>query len=265
MYTPLARAFAIVDLLARAREGLALSAIGVELGLAKSAAHRLLTSLAEEGFVAQDPVSERYRLTLRLPVLGFRLLATLGLTDVVQPILDRLARTSGELVRLGLVDGDDLIWVAWSQGSSDALRYVPDFGRPLVLHTTGSGTAWLASLPDAEAIRIFRKHRDRAEAHTTGRMGRAPAEREFLAKLAKVRRNGYGLNLELADRGINAIAVAVSTAEAGDRHVVGTLSVAGPSIRLSEKRLAALLPLLKAHAAELGEVWPMHLQITAAR
>lgn len=265
MYAPLARAFDILRLLANAPEGLPVSTISKEVGIAKSATHRLLASLVKEGYVAQHRISERYGLTLRLPVLGFHVLAAMGITDVVQPILDRLAKDTRELVRLGLVDSGDLIWVAWSQGSQDSLRYVPSFGRELVLHTTASGTAWLASMPNQEALRIVRTRAARRRSKAIKHHRNVLDEKAFLRKLAQVRRDGYGLNLELAERGINAVAMTVETGDGESRRVVGTLSVAGPSIRMTEQRLTTLLPILRARAREVGEVWPMHVQITATQ
>ena len=245
MYQPLIRALEILQLLARARDGLSVSALSEQTKLAKSAAHRLLTNLVEEGYVRQDPISERYLLTLRLPALGFRFLASNGITDVVQPILNRLAEQTGELIHLGLVDGDSLIWVGWAQGSQAPLRYVPVFGREVVLHTTGSGSTWLASLPEKEALRIFRKHGFRRSPTPGFGRNAVKTEKEFLAKLAKVRRDGYGLNLEEGEPGINAIAVAFRGGADPDSPVVGTLSIAGPSIRLSKAKLIEMLPVLR--------------------
>lgn len=265
MYLPLSRAFELLQLLARSRGGMSISVLSEQTGLAKSAVHRLLTSLVEDGYVGQDPASERYHLTLRLPALGFRFLAANGVTDVVQPILDRLAQQTGELIHLGLVDGDSLLWVAWAQGSQAPLRYVPVFGREVVLHATGSGAVWLASLPERDAVAIFRRHGfRRTDTPGYGRHA-VRSESELLAKLRKVRRDGYSLNMEEGEPGINAIAVAVRGGPDPQSEVVGTLSIAGPTIRTGKERLVGMLPVLSAHARELSEVWPMHLQIRAAQ
>jgi IclR family transcriptional regulator, acetate operon repressor len=263
MYLPLSRAFDMLQLFARSRGGLSVSALSEHTGLAKSAVHRLLVSLVADGYVSQEPASERYHLTLRLPALAFRFLAANGITDVVQPILDRLARQTGELIHLGLVDGDSLVWVAWAQGSQAPLRYVPVFGREVVLHATGSGATWLASLPEREALRIVRKHKFR-KAKTPG-YGRyaVSSEKEFLAKLRRVRRDGYSLNLEEGEPGVNAIAVAFRGGVDSNSPIVGTISIAGPSIRVSKAKLIAMLPVLRANARELSEFWPMHLQMRA--
>lgn len=261
-YLPLSRALDIMQLLAGARDGLTVSAISKELRLAKSAAHRLLGTMLSDGYVRQDAISERYHLTLRLAALGFRYLAANGLTDVVQPILNRLAAQTGELVHLGVVDDERMFWVAWAQGSVSPLRYVPVIGREVVLHTTGSGATWLASLPDEEAIRILRRHGFRKSPTPGYGRNAVRTEKEFIAKIRKVRRDGFALNIEEGEPFINAIAVAFQAAPSPSSPVAGTVAIAGPSNRMTRTALLAMLPELRAHCRELTEVWPMHVQLS---
>ena len=264
-YKPLVRALQFLQMLATDAEGLSVSTISHQTKLAKSATHRLLNTLVEEGYVRQDPVSERYHLTLRLPALGFRYLGIIGLTDVVQPVLDRLAEQTGELVQFGIVDGDRLIWVAWAQGSKAPLRYVPVLGREIILYTTGSGAVWLAAMSDEEALRIM--HRQGFKKGPAPGYGRNAVgnDAEFLNKLRRVRRDGYGFNLEEGEPGINAIAVGVHGSPQSDSPVVATIAVAGPSVRVTKASLLAAVPGLRAAALELTEVWPMRLQLDAAQ
>ena len=62
--------------------------------------------------------------------------------QIVQPVLDRLAQETGELVRLGVIDGERQTWIAKSQGARSGLRYDPDMGRDAPLFYTASGHAW---------------------------------------------------------------------------------------------------------------------------
>lgn len=256
-YQPLVRTLEILQMLGVARDGISVSEIGRGTKLAKSAAFRLLNTLVEAGYVRKDPMSEHYSLTLRLPALGFRFLGIQGLTDVVQPILDRLAQETGELVQFGLVEGDRLIWVTWAQGSRAPLRYVPVLGREIILYTTGSGAVWLANLPDKDALRIMRTQGFVKNATPGYGLNAVRNEAEFLAKLRRVRRDGYGFNLEEGEPGINAIAVAVRDDLQPGSEVVATIALAGPSIRVTKRSLLDALPKLRAAALEMGEVWPM--------
>jgi DNA-binding IclR family transcriptional regulator len=245
-----------------ARDGVSVSTISREMKLAKSATHRLLNTMLESGYVRRDPISERYHLTLRLPALGFRYLSAHGLTDVIQPILDRLAAETGELVQLGLIERRRIIWVAWAQGSKSPLRYVPVLGREIILYTTASGVVWLSSLDEPYALKILREQ-GFVRTDTPGYGRRAVRnEKEFVAKMAEARRLGYAFNLEEGEPGINAVAMAFRGNAANEGPVVGTLAVAGPSIRATKARLIRALPYLRAACRDLSEAWPMRVQIT---
>lgn len=83
-----------------------------------------------------------------------RFLSAGGVVDVAQPILERLATTSGELIRLAIVDGEQLIYVAKAQGARQGIRYDPEMGRPVMLSCSAAGMIWLAGKSEEEAVRL---------------------------------------------------------------------------------------------------------------
>jgi IclR family transcriptional regulator, acetate operon repressor len=249
----------IVELLVDHPDGVPLSEIARRLRLAKSATHRLLTTLVERGYVEQPPGREQYRLSLKLSALGFRYVSQTGLLDICQPVLDRLAVETGELVRMALADGQGLTWVAKSQGARFGLRYDPDMGSPVVLHATASGRAWLVTLPEAEAVEYVEAH----GFDVPDRFGRQKVK--SIADLAKELKTtasrGYALAVEEGEPGAAAVALAIPMR--GGKRSPGTLSVAGPVVRMSSQALTEIVPKLSAVVAEIGDLWPI-LQVTGA-
>ena len=102
----LERSLNVLEYLVAHPEGSSLSALAAALNLPLSATHRLLTELMRLGYVRQDQSHGEYMLTIKLVAMGLSFLSASGITDVAQPLLDRLAADSGELVRLAVVDGD---------------------------------------------------------------------------------------------------------------------------------------------------------------
>ncbi|MFZ9636146.1 MAG: IclR family transcriptional regulator, partial [Alphaproteobacteria bacterium] len=184
----LARAVDVIELLADYPDGERLSAIAQRLELPKSAVHRLLAPLCASGWAEQDPATGRYRLSLRFAALGRRLFDATGLHEVCQPVLERLARDSRELVRLTLAQDGGLGWLCSAQGAPPGLRYEPAMTGPVALHATANGKAWLATLPDAEVRRLLRARG--MAALTTRTIVDATA---LLRDLALVRRRGWAL------------------------------------------------------------------------
>src|SRR5262245_24828468 len=107
----LERSLDLLEALAGWPDGIALGDLAAQLGMPKSAVHRLLVTLLERGYVLQDPASLDYRLSLRLAELGFRLLDGLKLPDLAMPVLNRLAERTAEYCRLALLEGEGLTWV----------------------------------------------------------------------------------------------------------------------------------------------------------
>jgi DNA-binding IclR family transcriptional regulator len=239
-----------LQLLAEHPSGLPLQAIAERIDVAKSGAHRLLADLARNGYVRQDADTARYFLTTRLVSLGFRYLAASGVVDLAQPVLDRLAADTGELVRLGIVDGERQTWVAKAQGARTGLRYDADMGREAPLACTASGHAWLACLDDDDAVALVM--RQGLDAGDEPRGPNAPRTvAALLQRLRAARKRGYAIVVDSSAPGMSAMAAPIR--HRSDGRVIGVVSVAGPGVRLTEARMHALAPRMLEAAAELAD------------
>jgi IclR family transcriptional regulator, acetate operon repressor len=247
------RTLAILERLAHEAHGLSLAALADDLAMPRSAAHRLLTELSDLGYVSQSRERGDYRLTTKLITLGLAQLRLGGVSDVVLPIVNRLAQDTGELVRLGLVDVDRLTWVVTAQGAASGLRYDPDAGSDANLSCTSSGLAWLSTLSDEEALALVRAH----GFPKPGAFGpNAPTDRKaFLALLHAARASGHAITEETHRAGVSSIAVPVmGPALQGDQpaKTLAVLVISGPTVRLSRAHMLKLWPLLEAAAREIG-------------
>ncbi len=249
------RCLSLLEVLAVLPDGLSLGALAERLAVPKSAAHRLLQALAGRGYVHQDPASQNYALSLKVAVLGFRFLHARHLPDVAQGVLDRLARETREYCRIAVLEGDDLVWVARAQGATQGLRYDPPMGLDVVLHATATGKAWLATLPENEALRIVCARGFETPPGFGKRAVRTVDDLRLHLDATRLR--GYGLAVEEGEPGTVAIATVFHAHAETGAPVAGTVSVAGPLTRLDERRMAELVPLLARAAAELTEVWPL--------
>jgi DNA-binding IclR family transcriptional regulator len=254
-HVPAERCLAIIELLADGAQSLPLGEIAERLSLPKSGAHRLLATLIDFGWVEQDANTSFYRLTMRLAVLGQQFYVASGIPDICQPVLDRLAQESREFVRLAVVDGFSLVWVAHAQGASGGLMYQPSLTSNTVpLYATASGKAWLATLTTDQAVHNVMKNGGFKNADRYGPSVVRSTE-ALLRELKATARRGYGVVSSEAESGVTAMAAAIHAGPKGPG--LGTLSIAGPSARMTEKRVEELAPLLLQRAAELSNLWPL--------
>ncbi len=243
----LERTLGILELICAHGEGLELAVIAERLNIPKSAVHRLLADLMRCGYVRQSREMGEYLLTTKLVSMGLSYLSNTGIVDVAQPLLDRLAEFSGALVRLSVVDGDRLTWVARSQGARQGLRYDPDMGSIARLSCSSSGLAWMSTLSDDEALALVSQQ---GLGLPTEFGPNAPASLQaVLAVVQETRTRGFSMTEETYTPGLNAMAAPVRLS---GQAPLGTISIAGPSVRFTRERMQALGPDLLAVAAQLA-------------
>jgi len=243
---------AVLELLATKAQGVRFAEIVEQTGMPKGSAHLLLSTLCTHGWVEQDTSTGIYRLGLRLPVLGQRFLIGIGIPDICQPVLDRLAQESGELVRLAIVAGDGLTWVTQAQGARTGLIYQPQMTARVALHVTATGKAWLATLPRDEAVKIILK----AGFGNPERFGPNAIRslEALIGQISLTQERGYGYVFEEAEIGIVSVAAAIRP---GGGAAVGTVSIAGPIFRMGDSRIPEMARLVQAAATDLATVWPL--------
>lgn len=244
----LERTLGLLECLTVHPEGLPVGSIAEKLNIPPSAAHRLLTELVQRGYVKQTRDQGDYALTTKLVAMVLDYMDAAGIVDFAQPVLDRLAQATGDFIRLAVIDGDKLIWVARAQGARRGLRYDPDIDAVARLSCTSSGHAWLMTLSDEDALTLVtRQGFGNAEDYGPN----APmTAKGLLELLAAARARGFAMTHDMFGAGLSSMAVPIRRF---GTVTVGALSIAGPSVRLPPERLKALAPMFHEAAAEIAQ------------
>lgn len=100
------------------------------------------------GYVCQDDDISCYCFSICLVVLGFCFFVFSGVVDLVQLVFDGFVWEIGELVCLGVIEGDCQIWIVKFQGVIFGLCYDFDMGCEVLLFYIVFGYVWLVSLSD---------------------------------------------------------------------------------------------------------------------
>ncbi|MEI5678568.1 MULTISPECIES: IclR family transcriptional regulator [unclassified Mesorhizobium] len=241
------RALSIIELLARNADGLHLSDIAERLGLPRSGTHRLLNDLRENGYVRQEHERGIYTLTVKLASLSLVHQVGTGMVDLVLPILDSIAEQTGELAMLSVIEGERLMRVAKARGARRGLLYNPEEEPEVYLAATSNGYAYLSCLDDEKAIELIAK-----QGPLRGGYGsNAPRSiKEVMTYVHEARERGYSIIHDVFEAGTSAIAAPIRLPKS--EHVVGTISVAGPSVRMTRDRLEVMAPLIISAADDVG-------------
>lgn len=243
----LERTLGVLELLSQHGEGLELAAIAERLNIPRSAVHRLLADLVRLGYVRQARGRGDYLLTTKLVSMGLSYLSNSGIVDIAQPLLNGLAEVSGELVRLSVVDGERLTWVARAQGARQGLRYDPDMGSDARLSCSSSGWALMSTMSDDAALALVAKQ----GLGLPDQFGpNAPTSLQaVLEAVHATRERGYSLTVETYSLGLSALSAPVRFA---GQPAIGVLTIAGPTVRFTVERMQSLAPELLSVAQQLA-------------
>jgi DNA-binding IclR family transcriptional regulator len=197
---------------------LGVTEVATRLGVSKSTAHRLLSTLTAKRLVDRIPETGRYRLGLHLFELGQLAVSRFDLRAAALPVLERLRAATNQTVHAAVADGADVLYVerfeSW-QGRPFSARV----GRRMPVHCTSSGKA-IAANDDAVAQARLAAGLPRR----TPRTITDPAS--FLRVLGEVRAQGFALNVEEAEVGLSSVAAPVLSPQG---RVLAALSIAGPT------------------------------------
>lgn len=243
----LEKSLAILEYLTNFPDGVPLVRIATDLNQLRSGCHRTLHELIRYGYVRQLPQHGDYALTTKMASMGLSFLSRSGVVDIAQPVINRLAAATEELVRLAIVDGERLTLVAKAQGARSGLLYDPDMGIDLRLSCSAAGHAWLMTLPEDIAIRAV-THQGIGEPRHYGPT--APTSiKAILQWLDDHRRRGYSVIQDMYAPGMSSMAAPVRR---GEEPATAVVVIAGPSSRLTQERMTQFGPPLLAAAEELA-------------
>jgi DNA-binding IclR family transcriptional regulator len=217
-------------------EGLTVTELAARLGLHRSTASRLVSTMEARGFLQRDAAGDRVRLGPEVARLGRLALAGREIVSIAGPVLERLADESGETATLALPAGHEVLTAAQADG-----KYYLSSGKWVgvrtPLHCAADGKVLLAFGAAEVAAGDLARLTDRTI-----------VARDALAReLDAVRRHGFALADGELEQGLLGVAVPVFE----DGACIAALCVSGPEYRLGGEVRSRLAPRCLDAAAEL--------------
>lgn len=240
------RAAAILRSFTEAEPELGVSELSRRLGLHKSTVSRMIATLQDEGFIDQNQETGKYRLGVGLVSLAGVALGRLNARAAAQPHLADLVAISQETVNVTVLDGTECVNIERA-ASSQPIQYIGWIGRRSPLHCTASGKLILAHMTPEQRTAVLpnplKSYTDKTVADI----------QQLTGQLNQICQQKYAVVHEEYDAGISAIAAPLYN-HLGS--LLATVSISGPTYRLSDSKFAEFLPTLLATcqtiSAELG-------------
>lgn len=238
----LARGLKVIEAFHTHRQGLSIADVSRKTGFSRAATRRLLVTLKLLGYAEEK---ERvFSLKTRVLKLGFSSWSSASLMTIAQPFLERVTEYTHESSSIGVLDGDQVVYLARS-ATKRVMSITLSVGSQLPAFCTSLGRVALAALPK-EAFSIYLEH-----VVLTAMTPKTVTDKTVLADvITRVRSDGYALVDEELELGLRSIAVPIPTKNGG---AVAAMNVGVHAGRVSIAEMRRrILPVLRENAALLG-------------
>ena len=182
------RAFAILEEVARHRDGIGLADLSKRVGLHNSTTFHLAKTMVSLGYLRQIKESKRYRIGRPLFALAASALDEKEMVSMATPVLDDLSRETGESAHFS-VRMDDTVVVLARTGGKGAFQLNDRAGAVRPAHCTALGKIMLAALP-VDQFEQYLARTDLAALTPKSITATEPLRREIV----EVRRTGLAID-----------------------------------------------------------------------
>ncbi len=224
-----------------AGQSLGVTEIAEKVGLHKSTAFGIISTLVQCGFLQQDPDTGKYSVGVELFRLGQ--LYDRDLRRLIRPYLDSLVNEFQETANYVIPEGCRIVYIEKIE-SPHSMRISTARGKQLPMYCTGAGKAILAYLPPEKQEELLDMTDFRPLTDQT------ITRRDALVRdLKEVRSRGYAIDNGEMEFGLYCIAVPVFDR---DNSPCGAISVSGPVIRMTDELQGRIIGRLTQYAGSIS-------------
>jgi len=216
-----------------------------EVELPYSTVHRLLSTLAKRGYIQQESDRRKYALGPKVLELGTAFLDTVELRQVALPRMLSLSQQTRETVNLVIWNGRSAVCAEKIDSPESVTVQQTQIGRLEPLHSSGLGKAIIAFLPAAQLDEVL--NGVNLVRYTRNTLVSVKALKN---DLEKIRQRGFAIDDQEGVLGVRCVASPIWNYR---EEVLGALSLVGPSIRMSKKRVLDLGRMVREEATKISQ------------
>jgi DNA-binding IclR family transcriptional regulator len=205
VYTSVRRALRLLQVFNRHHSRRSVGELAHATGLHKSVVTRLMATMAQEGFVVQDPLTRRYMIGPMLFSAGSLYQPAAMYREVAEPVLNELVARCGYTCGIGVPIGSEVIIVAVAEpppANGIRVSMVVGSRRPIYIGSTGK--VILSGMSNEQVRAVLGQ--DALPAWTPNT---PPTVDRLLEELVEIRRRGYATNREESVLGSGGVAARV--------------------------------------------------------
>jgi IclR family KDG regulon transcriptional repressor len=237
------RAFAILEEIARNRDGISLAELSKKVGLHNSTTFHLVKTMVSLGYIRQLKDSKRYRIGRPLFALAASSLDEMEMVSLATPVLEDLSAATGESGHFAVRMGDTVTIIARTSGAG-AFQLTDRVGVVRPAYCTALGKVMLAALREDQ----FERYLARTELKPMTPKSITDAQR-LRREIEEVRRAAIAFDDGEFDTEVRCVAVPVRDFTG---QVIGAVGISGPVWRLSIQALQSRAKVVQEAADKLS-------------
>lgn len=197
-------------------------------GLSKGTLHRILQTLIDERYLTMNDTDQSYALGAKPFQLAHNVWDRFDLRGAAAPELERLSDVTGEAVRLGIIDGAQVLYID-QRDTPRQVRLANGVGSRSAIHATALGKAMAAHMPEQDRRRLVTEtDLESFTDHTIVQAG------DLDQQLNIIKARGYAISIGEQHDDVSAVAAPILDHRA---RPLGAIGIVGPSYRLNTETL----------------------------
>lgn len=216
------RAMQVLEILRKEKKS-GVTEIGNKLGVNKSTAFRILSTLEDKGFVEKDDVTSKYKLGIRLIKFSNSVINDLDITKIAKPLLRELVEMTGESAHLCILSKSKAVFIDQVK-SSEVINVSAKIGGEEPLYCSAVGKSMIAFLPEKQLNDLIDIQKFIAFTPRT-----ITSRQVLLEQLEKIKEVGYAVDDEEINSGVRCIAAPIRNFKG---KVVASVGISCPANRV---------------------------------
>lgn len=219
-----------------------LSEVAERTKMGRAKARRYLLTLHALGYVHKN--KRQFSLSPKTLSLGASYLSSVHHHDIIQFYLERVTEKTGESCSFGVLNGDDVVYIARSAAQHRLLSITLSIGTRLPVAYTSMGRAILANLPNNQLENYIK------DVELTSHTPYSITDRQQFGQMLKqVKEQQYVVVDQELDTGLRSLALPVYKS---NNELIGAINISTNAMRISnEVLLEEFLPILRHCAAQI--------------
>ncbi len=174
-----------------------------QTGFNRTTMSRLLNTLRARQYIQKNEATGQYKIGIKVVEIGSVRLNQIELKTEALPYLRELSANLGRVCHMGILSQGEVVYIEKIEPMT-TIRMFSGIGKRVPVHSTSLGKALLIGMEDSKILSLIKERSLNKFTNNT-----ITDEKDFIAEMAMVRRQGYAIDNAENENGIYCVAAPI--------------------------------------------------------